>query len=130
MRLYPAAITIPRGTPRVKAKLFPFRPCTEQAGCHIYCGIGFMANCALWLWQARGAKNRGFSRMYSALIIFSLCNLLYFALHITSGGSFPRPLSAKEEQECFARMKQGDTDARNRLIEHNLRLVAHIIKNK
>lgn len=58
-----------------------------------------------------------------------LCNLLYFALHVTGSGSFPRPLSAKEERECLAQIAQGDPAAKSRLIEHNLRLVAHIIKN-
>ncbi|MBC8570753.1 sporulation sigma factor SigK [Zongyangia hominis] len=67
--------------------------------------------------------------MYSLLICFALCNLLYFALHITGNGTFPKPLSAKEEQECLERMAQGDPEARDQLIEHNLRLVAHIIKN-
>ena len=67
--------------------------------------------------------------MYSALILFALCNMLYFALHITSGGSFPRPLSAKEERECLQKIRQGDLQARNHLVEHNLRLVAHIVKN-
>ena len=43
-------------------------------------------------------------------------------------GSFPRPLSSEEERVCVERWLQGDTDARNKLIEHNLRLVAHIIK--
>ena len=66
--------------------------------------------------------------MYSFLICFALCNLLYFALHITGNGTRPKPLSAKEEQQCLERIKQGDTEARNQLIEHNLRLVAHIIK--
>ncbi len=61
-------------------------------------------------------------------LFLTLCNLLYFALHVTGSGSFPRPLTAKEEQECFEAMAQGDTRARARLIEHNLRLVAHIIK--
>ena len=45
-----------------------------------------------------------------------------------SAGSFPRPLSAGEEQEYVSRWCQGDLEARNTLIEHNLRLVAHIIK--
>lgn len=43
-------------------------------------------------------------------------------------GSFPRPLSAREERECVDRWLAGDIEARNKLIEHNLRLVAHIIK--
>ena len=66
--------------------------------------------------------------MYSLLITLTLCNLLYFALHITTGGSFPKPLSSKEEKECFEKIKDGDQNAKNKLIEHNLRLVAHIIK--
>lgn len=57
-----------------------------------------------------------------------LSNLLFFILHVTGVGSFPRALSAAEEKEALERMAQGDTAARNRLIEHNLRLVAHIIK--
>ena len=41
---------------------------------------------------------------------------------------FPEPLSTKEEEECINKLLQGDTQARNKLIEHNLRLVAHIVK--
>ena len=55
-------------------------------------------------------------------------NILYLALHIVSGNSFPKPLSAKDERECLIQIELGDIEARNRLIEHNLRLVAHIIK--
>jgi len=44
------------------------------------------------------------------------------------GSSFPAPLGAEEERECVRRMLAGDMEARNRLIEHNLRLVAHIVK--
>lgn len=66
--------------------------------------------------------------MYFALLQFIFENFLYFALHVTPAGSFPKPLSPKEEQECLARVKEGDEKARSLLIEHNLRLVAHIIK--
>ena len=45
-----------------------------------------------------------------------------------NSSSFPRPLKATEEQECIRRMHEGDSEARNKLIEHNLRLVMHIIK--
>ena len=45
-----------------------------------------------------------------------------------STGSFPRPLSQKEEQHYLERVAAGDPAARNILIEHNLRLVAHIMK--
>ena len=66
--------------------------------------------------------------MFTELISLAIENLLFFALHIESGGVFPKPLSAAEEEECFRKMSEGDTSARNKLIEHNLRLVAHIIK--
>ncbi len=59
--------------------------------------------------------------------LLSRCGLL-FALHFESEGHFPKPLSAKEERECFERMAAGDRTARDKLISHNLRLVAHIVK--
>lgn len=65
--------------------------------------------------------------MFSLLLqIFT--NLYYFALHVTGAGSFPAPLTAKRESELLEKSQNGDIEARNRLIEHNLRLVAHIIK--
>ncbi len=57
-----------------------------------------------------------------------LAHLVYFALHVTTGGSFPPPLSAKAERALLERMASGDEAAKNELIEHNLRLVAHIVK--
>ena len=61
--------------------------------------------------------------------VWLLCNSLFLSLHLAgTPGSFPRPLSAEEERECLARFAEGDLDARNTLIEHNLRLVAHIVK--
>ena len=66
--------------------------------------------------------------MYSLLIVFALCNLIYFALHLTPGSTFPKPLSPDEERECLEKIREGDQKAKNKLIEHNLRLVAHIIK--
>lgn len=45
-----------------------------------------------------------------------------------SNDVFPEPLSSDEENECIRLMKEGDKGARNKLIEHNLRLVAHIVK--
>lgn len=69
--------------------------------------------------------------MLDALIELFAKNLLLFALHFDSMGAFPKPLSAKEERECFEKMSQGGKDAkeaREKLISHNLRLVAHIIK--
>ena len=46
-----------------------------------------------------------------------------------ANGSFPKPLSAEEERKYIALYAAGDMEARNILIERNLRLVAHIIKN-
>ena len=59
-----------------------------------------------------------------------LSKLLFIFLRVQSGGnSFPPPLSAERERECFRLMREsGDMSARNELIEHNLRLVAHIVK--
>ena len=57
-----------------------------------------------------------------------LANSLLLTLRLAGGNSFPRPLSAEEEQECLERWEEGDTAARDRLIEHNLRLVAHVVK--
>ncbi|MBR6533493.1 MAG: RNA polymerase sporulation sigma factor SigK [Clostridia bacterium] len=62
------------------------------------------------------------------LLLQIFTNLYYFALHVTGAGSFPAPLSAKREAELLEKSQKGDIDARNKLIEHNLRLVAHIVK--
>lgn len=66
--------------------------------------------------------------MLIQLLDFLCSNFLFFALHLDSAQSFPKPLSAKEERRCFEAMAAGDKAARDKLIEHNLRLVAHIIK--
>ena len=56
-------------------------------------------------------------------------NMLCFALHMEGNGTvFPKPLSAEKEAEAFQKMAQGDMSARDMLIEHNLRLVAHVVK--
>ncbi len=52
----------------------------------------------------------------------------FFILHVCGAGQFPRPLSEKKEREYLHRLREGDQSARNVLVEHNLRLVAHIIK--
>ena len=57
-----------------------------------------------------------------------LSKMVFLVLSVVNSGSFPKPLSAKEERAAVAAMAAGDTAARQRLIEHNLRLVAHIIK--
>ena len=61
--------------------------------------------------------------------IYLLTHSLLLSLHLAGNpGSFPKPLSAEEERECLERLAVGDMDARNTLVEHNLRLVAHIVK--
>ncbi len=52
----------------------------------------------------------------------------YLFLKLSGGASFPPPLSQKEEEEYFSLARAGDGAAREKLIEHNLRLVAHIVK--
>ena len=54
--------------------------------------------------------------------------ICFFILHVCGGGSFPKPLSEKQEKIYLERCANGDKEARNMLVEHNLRLVAHIIK--
>ena len=62
-------------------------------------------------------------------VVYLIMNGLFFTLRLSGGGgSFPRPLKAAEEKECLDRCAQGDLEARNILVEHNLRLVAHIVK--
>lgn len=63
-------------------------------------------------------------------MLFEILNGVYmfFILHLTSGNVYPKPLSAADEKKYLARVAQGDKEARNILVEHNLRLVAHIVK--
>ena len=57
-----------------------------------------------------------------------LAGSLFLMLRIEPGESFPRPLDREEESRCLERWEAGDLEARNRLVEHNLRLVAHVVK--
>lgn len=61
-------------------------------------------------------------------IFYILSNFFCFVLGISNNQNFPPPLSAEEERKCFIRAKKGDKKARSLLIEHNLRLVAHIVR--
>ena len=63
-------------------------------------------------------------------IIYLMMNSLFFTLRVSGGGggSFPRPLKAAEEREYLERWAKGNLEARNILVERNLRLVAHIVK--
>ena len=61
------------------------------------------------------------------ILSFLAKNLTFFT-GAYSNNMFPEPLSKEEEEECIIKAKNGDVEARNKLIEHNLRLVAHIVK--
>ena len=64
-------------------------------------------------------------------MFLNLLNIIKGMLFFTgsySNSVFPEPLSSEEEEICINKMLDGDKDARNKLIEHNLRLVAHIVK--
>lgn len=61
-------------------------------------------------------------------ILMLLMNSLLLMLRIAPADSFPRPLSKAAEQEYLDRWAKGDMEARNALVEHNLRLVSHIMK--
>ncbi len=66
--------------------------------------------------------------MFLSLLLQIFPNLMYLFLHATSPGSFPKALSTAEEADLLEKMAQGDDTARKKLIEHNLRLVAHVAK--
>lgn len=68
------------------------------------------------------------------MFVFPIINFLTFSQiifgvgYIQSSNLFPEPLTPEEEKDCLERMKNGDEEARNILIERNLRLVAHVAK--
>ena len=64
--------------------------------------------------------------LYSTLML--MMSSAFLMLRLTPGGSFPRPLSEVEARKYLDAWLQGDLEARNVLIERNLRLVAHIMK--
>lgn len=61
--------------------------------------------------------------------VWLLLGSLFYSLQLHSG-SFPQPLTEEEERHYLALSAQGDTEARSILVERNLRLVAHIMKNR
>lgn len=65
--------------------------------------------------------------MFEAILKF-LSGIMFFVLHGTGAGAFPKALSAEEETRLLELYKKGDQNARSKLIEHNLRLVAHVVK--
>ncbi|MBQ7236161.1 MAG: RNA polymerase sporulation sigma factor SigK [Clostridia bacterium] len=61
-------------------------------------------------------------------LLFILGKLTFFTGSVITGGSFPKPLSQEEEAECLRKMKEGDKAAKDKLVSHNMRLVAHVVK--
>ena len=66
--------------------------------------------------------------LFTAMLSVLSANVMFLLLHISQNSSFPKPLSPKEEEELLTLSKNGDKEAKDKLIEHNLRLVAHIAK--
>ncbi len=62
------------------------------------------------------------------MIVQTASELYYLFLSVAGAGNFPQRLSAEKEAECIKRLEAGELDARNELIEHNLRLVVHICR--
>lgn len=66
-------------------------------------------------------------------MFFDFLNVLFGRIFFFTGvvkddGNFPKPLSAEDEKKYLALAKQGDQEAKNMLVRHNMRLVAHIVK--
>ncbi len=66
--------------------------------------------------------------MFLSMLSFIIGKITFFAGSVIGSTSFPKPLSQEEEAECIRKMKEGDLNARNKLINHNMRLVAHVVK--
>ncbi len=66
--------------------------------------------------------------MFFESLMFVVGKLVFFTGSVLGGNSFPKPLSKKEEAEYLAKMRAGDISAKEKLISHNMRLVAHVVK--
>ncbi|MDR0404381.1 MAG: RNA polymerase sporulation sigma factor SigK [Oscillospiraceae bacterium] len=77
--------------------------------------------------QGKNAKGEGDILLLS-LVEIALGSCIFFILRVANSGSFPKPLSSKEERRQLELLRDGSKAARAKLIEHNLRLVAHVIK--
>ncbi len=62
------------------------------------------------------------------MLLQFLQHIVFFFLHVSTSGSFQKPLRKQQEMDCFIAMAQGDKNARETLILHNMRLVAHLTK--
>lgn len=66
--------------------------------------------------------------LISTFLFWIIKDCLFLLGYISGRQSFPKPLSPKEEREALIRMSEGDEDARQKLIEHNMRLIVHIAR--
>lgn len=66
--------------------------------------------------------------MFLSGIFALLSNLLFFSGYVKNKNCFPKPLSPEKERELLDRIAEGDREARDDLIRHNMRLVVHIVK--
>lgn len=61
-------------------------------------------------------------------LLYLLSKLIFFSGSVLTGSSFKKPLSEEEEKELILKVKAGDRAAKEKLLEHNMRLVAHVVK--
>jgi RNA polymerase sporulation-specific sigma factor len=101
------------------------RPLLKRAGADFY---SVVPAAFAHMMSADHMKAREADVMLHILLETLASKFLFFALHLSSTGSFPPPLSPEEEQRCLLAYAAGDAAARDKLIEHNLRLVVHVIK--
>ena len=66
--------------------------------------------------------------MFLEFLSFIIGKITFFTGSVLTGNSFPKPLDEKQEKELLEKMMQGDESAKEKLITHNLRLVAHVAK--
>lgn len=66
--------------------------------------------------------------MFFDALFYLLGKITFFTGSVLGASSYPKPLSSKEEAECLIKMKEGDKAAKEKLINHNMRLVAHVVK--
>ncbi len=66
--------------------------------------------------------------MFLDTLLYFIGKLVFFTGSVINGTSYPKPLSKEEEERCIILMESGDTEAREKLIKHNMRLVAHVVK--
>ena len=66
--------------------------------------------------------------MFFENLLYLFSKIIFFTGSVLGKSSFPKPLSSEKEEECLTLMKQGDKEAKDLLITHNMRLVVHVAK--